>query len=131
MGEILRQLDGGAGARVAVRCPMCGAENVPMRYCRHVRWTFDQGDPLDFARFAIETSPYTHRRGVRTSDIPATWWIEHGEWVAERVHAHFVAADGYVFGDPADVDNLVREIWNEVFPADERAPLPRHAPAVE
>ena len=52
MGKIGEQLETTDAA--PVRCLICGSMNEPMRYCRHVRWTFDQGDPLDFARFAIE-----------------------------------------------------------------------------
>ncbi len=99
-----------------VRCIICGHVNEPMRYCRHVRWTFDQGDPLDFARFAIETSPYVTARGGKSSDIPASWWELNGEWVVEQVELHFEAMDGYVFGEIADVDLLARDIWKHFRP---------------
>ena len=62
MGNIIQQL-GGTDAPITVRCTICAQDNVPGRLCRHVRWTFDQGDPLDFARFALETSPYVQARG--------------------------------------------------------------------
>jgi hypothetical protein len=101
-------LDGGG-----VRCPVCAFLNVPGRFCRHVRWTFDQGDPVTFARFALETSAYRHPRGHRARDIRTAWWTEHGEWVVERVLERFAAIDGYVFGEPADLDLLALDIWRE------------------
>ncbi len=115
MGNILDQVEG-QEAPGAVRCPICAQLNEPMRYCRHARWTFDQGGPLDFARFAIETSPYVTARGFKSSDIPNLWWNERAEWVVERVLLHFDAADGYVFGDLAGMDLLARDIWKEFHP---------------
>ena len=100
----------------AVRCLICGAMNEPMRYCRHVRWTFDQGDPLEFARFAVEMSPYVTVRGAKSSAIPKTWWALNGEWVVEQVQVRFEAIDGYVFGEIADLDLLARDIWKRFRP---------------
>ena len=86
MGSIIDQLEGKEAAPVAqaipVRCRMCGRDNVPMQYCRHVRWTFDQGDPLEFTRFALETSPYTHRSGLDVTHIPPAWWHEKETWTS-------------------------------------------------
>ena len=115
MGSILEQVDGAEPAK-RVRCRVCGRDNQPMQYCRHVRWTFDQGDPIDFTRFALETSPYTHGRGFATKDIPAIWWAENGEWIVEEVMLHFDVSDGYVFGELADLDNLARDIWKAFRP---------------
>lgn len=109
-----------------VRCLICGAPNEPMRYCRHVRWTFDQGDPLDFARFAIETSPYVTARGGKSSDITKKWWTMNGAWVVEQVQLHFDAVDGYVFGEIADLDLLARDIWKQFRPDPERPEIPRY-----
>lgn len=98
------------------RCPICGELNARMLYCRHVRWTFDQGDPLDFAHFAIETSPYVRARGFDASVIPNAWWKAHGEWIVEQVLLRFCAVDGYVFGHLADLDILSKDIWLEFRP---------------
>ena len=126
MGTIADQLTGAGGdAAPEVRCPLCGVMNAPMRYCRHVRWTFDQGDPLAFARFAVETSAYRHPRGYRACDIPRQWWTEHGDLVVERVLYRFEAADGYVFGELADLDLLTLDIWRAFQPEPERAPIHR------
>jgi len=117
MGTIIDQLEGrDPEQEPRVRCPICGRSNAPMRYCRHVRWTFDQGDPVDFARFAVETSPYVRARGHTPSQIGREWWLAHGEWVVERVLVRFDARDGYVFGELAHVDMLAREIWLESHP---------------
>src|SRR5207253_323350 len=97
-------------------CLICGQSNEPPRQCRHVRWTFDQGDPVDFARFAVETSPYVRGRHARPSDIPEDWWRAHGEWIVERVLVHFDAYNGYVFGEMAALDLLTRDIWLEFRP---------------
>ncbi|HYM16647.1 MAG TPA: hypothetical protein VEZ14_13915 [Dehalococcoidia bacterium] len=94
-----------------VRCPICGLMNAWMRYCPHVRWTFDQGGPLDFARFAIETSPYIRGRGYEPSVIPDMWFNAQGEWIVEQVQLHFDAIDGYVFGHIGDLDVLTMDIW--------------------
>jgi len=99
-----------------VRCLICGQMNEPMRYCRHVRWTFDQGDPLDFARFAVETSPYVTARSGKSSEISAKWWAVNGAWVVEQVQLRFDAIDGYVFGEIADLDLLARDVWKHFRP---------------
>ncbi len=108
-----------------VRCLICGAMNERLRYCRHVRWTFDQGDPLDFARFAVETSPYVTARGGKSSDISKKWWALNGAWVVEQVQLHFDAIEGYVFGEIADLDLLARDIWKQFRPDPERAAMRR------
>lgn len=125
MGTILEQLEGN-GRPTAVRCPICGAGNMADSLCRHVRWTFDQGDPLDFARFALETSPYTGAAGYRVREIPDEWWGQHGEWIVEEVLLHFDASDGYVFGELAHLDLLARDVWKAFRPEAERAPIRRY-----
>ncbi|TAK66982.1 MAG: hypothetical protein EPO22_03345 [Dehalococcoidia bacterium] len=124
MGKIGEQLETTAAA--PVRCVICGSMNETMRYCRHVRWTFDQGDPIDFARFAIETSPYVTARGGKSSDISKKWWALNGAWVVEQVQLHFDAADGYVFGEIADLDLLARDIWKQFRPDPERPAMARY-----
>ena len=120
MGTILDQLEGKDPAPPVtvnpVRCRMCGRDNAPMQYCRHVRWTFDQGDPLEFTRFALETSPYTERRGFEVAHIPPAWWHENGGWVVEQVLLRFDVEDGYVFGDMGNLDLLARDVWNAFDP---------------
>jgi len=108
-----------------VRCPICGELNARMRYCRHVRWTFDQGGPLDFAHFAVETSPYVRARGFDASAIPAAWWQEHAEWVVEQALTRFDATDGYVFGHLGDLDLLSMDIWQAFRPDPVRPSLVR------
>ena len=93
---------------------------------RHVRWTFDQGGPLDFAHFALETSPYVRARGASVRDIPKQWWDEHTDWVIDQVLLHFDANDGYVFGAVADVDLLARDVWKEFHPDPIRPELARY-----
>ncbi len=127
MGTIISQ-PGGAEAGTPVRCPICAQPNEPMRYCRHVRWTFDQGGPLEFARFALETSPYTHARGHSSRDIPKAWWEEKGDWLVDKVLLHFDAADGYVFGELSDLDLLARDMWREFQPEPERPQMQRVDP---
>lgn len=124
MGSIGDQLEGRDAE--AVRCPVCGSGNLPMRYCRHVRWTFDQGGPLEFARFALETSPYLNARGLGARDIANAWWAEHEEFVVDQILLRFDANDGYVFGDIADLDLLVRDIWRAFRPEPERPALVRY-----
>jgi hypothetical protein len=111
-----------------VRCPICAHPNEVGRMCRHVRWTFDQGDPLDFARFAIETSPYIQARGHSSREIPKMWWDEKGDWVFEKVLLHFDASDGFVFGEMKDVDLLARDVWREFNPEPERPQMQRVDP---
>jgi hypothetical protein len=124
MANILGQLDSNSPAQ-SVRCPICGVYNLPMNYCRHVRWTFDQGDPIEFARFALETSPYTHNRGRRTSEIPNNWWMEHAEWVIERAMLRLEAQDGYVFGELSALDQLARDVWGLFDPEPARPAITR------
>jgi len=116
--------ENGGGTR-PVRCPICGRANAPMQYCRHVRWTFDQGDPLEFARFALVTSPYTHARGYKIDDIGGVWWNEHGQWVVDLVLDHFQAHDGYVFGEIVNLDDVARKVWQAFRPETARAPIAR------
>ena len=126
MGTIVDQVEGTERADDApVRCPICGVENVRMRYCRHVRWTFDQGDPLAFARFALETSAYRHPRGYTVRDLPEAWWRAHEEWIVERALERFAASDGYVFGELADLDLLTLDIWRAYQPEPERKAIAR------
>lgn len=124
MGSIVRQAEGQEAA-ASVRCPLCAHGNTPGQQCRHVRWTFDQGDPIDFARFAMATSPYTSARGFKVGDIPSFWWDERGEWVVEQVLLHFEAADGYVFGEIAHLDLLSRDVWKAFLPDPVRAEMAR------
>lgn len=130
MGNIIDQLEGkdAPPPSEGVRCPLCGVHNAPLRYCPHVRWTFDQGDPLDFTRFALETSPYIRAAGGRTSEIPQQWWLDHGDWIVERVLLHFDASDGYVFGDLAHLDLLARDVWKAFRPEQSRAAIARIDP---
>ncbi|HLB24660.1 MAG TPA: hypothetical protein VJP07_11245 [Dehalococcoidia bacterium] len=127
MGTIISQYDG-AEAGAPVRCPICAQPNEHMRYCRHVRWTFDQGGPLELARFALETSPYITARGHSSREIPKAWWDEKAEWIVEKVLLHFDAADGYVFGELSDLDLLARDIWREFQPEPERPQMQRVDP---
>jgi hypothetical protein len=109
-----------------VRCPVCGALNKCLNYCRHVRWTFDQGDPLEFAHFALETSPYNGTRGYTVRDIPKDWWEANAGFIVDRVLVHFDASDGYVFGQIGDLDLLARDIWKAFLPDPIRPELIRH-----
>jgi hypothetical protein len=111
-----------------VRCPICASPNDAGRHCRHVRWTFDEGGPIDFACFALETSPYLHARDHSARDISKAWLEEHGDWIVDKVLLHFEAADGFVFGQLADVDLLARDIWREFHPDAERPQLARVDP---
>jgi hypothetical protein len=122
MTHIVDQIASEAAETGPVRCPICAHGNIPGSHCRHVRWAFDQGDPLDFAFFAVETSPYTDNGGHRTTRIPRAWWAEHGEWIVERVLFNFGADEGYVFGEVARLDLLARDIWKAFRP--EPAPQP-------
>lgn len=108
-----------------VRCPVCAAPNEPGKLCRHVRWTFDQGGPIEFAQFAMETSPYIRARGHRASEIDGQWLEAHGEWIVDRVVTHFEASQGYVFGELVHLDLLAREIWKEFRPEHERPQMQR------
>jgi hypothetical protein len=128
MGNLVDDAMTGAEVAGPVRCPICAHHNQPPNYCRHVRWTFDQGDPLDFARFALETSPYSQARGYKSGSIPKAWWMEHGEWVVECVLLHFDASDGLVFGELSDIDLLARDVLREFSPEPQRAQLQRVDP---
>lgn len=127
MGRILDQLEGkhpdesGPG----IRCPLCAATNEPGRHCRHVRWTFEQGGPLDFARTAVSGSPYTRLKGYRAAEIPPNWWFERGDHIVDLVLLHFDATEGFVFGELAHIDLLARDLWRLFRPETEFAPLAR------
>ncbi len=111
-----------------VRCPFCAHPNEPGRLCRHVRWTFDQGGPIEFACFALETSPYVQARGHSAKEISKFWLDEKGDWIVDCVLLHFEATDGFVFGQLADLDLLARDIWREFHPESERPRLDRFEP---
>jgi len=126
MGSIVDQVEQPERApEEGARCPICSALNVSGSLCRHVRWTFDQGDPVDFARFALETSAYRHPRGFRPKDIREPWWAAYGEWIVDRVMQRFEAIDGYVFGEVADLDLLALDIWRQFEPEPTRPPITR------
>lgn len=124
MGTIVSQVEG-ATASAPVRCPYCAHPNESGSQCKHVRWTFDQGDPLQFARCVLETSPYVEARGHKAKEIPNVWWERQGEWIVEKVLVHFDACDGYVFGELKDLDLLARDIWREFHPEAERPQMQR------
>jgi hypothetical protein len=124
MGTILDQVTGTSPA-ASVRCPICAQYNSDAGHCRHVRWTFEQGDPVAFARFAIAESPYTRRRGHQPQDITDDWWAENAGWVVDHVMLRFEADGGFVFGELADMDILARDIWNVVDPEPERPAIVR------
>lgn len=129
MGSVVKQAENeGKGPADVVRCPICAHPNASMQYCRHVRWTFDQGGPLDLARFAMETSPYTRARGFALRDIPQFWWNENIEWLTEQVLLHFDARDGYVFGEVAHLDLLARDVWKLFRPDPVRPQMARVDP---
>lgn len=115
-------------ASSGVSCPICGIHYAAAAdHSLHVRWTFEQGNPIDFARFALTASPYVRGIGARPTDIPADWWEQHGEWVVEQVLRHFEAADGYVFGELVHLDLLARDIWKE-FSSRNRWPFAQSSP---
>jgi hypothetical protein len=122
---ILDQLEG-TDPPDAVRCPLCGAGNTALGHCKHVRWTFDQGDALDFTNFALETSPYTANRGFRTRDIPKIWWEEHADWLIGQIELRFGVSEGFVFGEIAELDLLARDVWNQFKPDPARPAIVRH-----
>lgn len=129
MGTLVRQAQGGGQEQPeAAKCLFCGRIVTHEAHCKHVRWTFDQGDPLDFARFALETSPYVRARGRRPSEIPEFWWNENAEWVCEQVMNYFDACDGFVFGELVDLDLLARDVWKRFAPENPRATLMRVDP---
>ncbi len=127
MGTILSNVEG-SEAGAPVRCPFCAQPNEPGRFCRHVRWTFDQGGPIEFAHFALETSPYVQARGHSAREIPKLWWDENGEWIVEQVMIHFDAGDGFVFGELKDLDLLARDVWRRFHPEAERPQIQRVDP---
>jgi hypothetical protein len=124
MGTILDQVEGKEAA-APERCPLCGRANTASEHCRHVRWAFEQGDPLAFAKFALESSPYVRGRGHKPSDIPAAWWLAHGEWIIEQIDYRLHIGDGYLFGELAELDLLARDIWKAFRPDTERASISR------
>ena len=83
---------------------------------------------MDFARFAMETSPYTQARGFTLADIPKFWWDENSEWIFEQVMLHFEARDGHVFGDLAGLDLLARDVWKRFRPDPVRPQMVRVDP---
>jgi hypothetical protein len=111
-----------------VRCPVCAEPNSSSRMCKHVRWTFDQGGPIEFAQFALETSPYVRARGHKASEISSQWYELHGDWIVEQVLLHFDASDGFVFGELAHLDLLARDIWKQFQPEIERPVMHRVDP---
>jgi hypothetical protein len=96
----------------------------PHERCVHLRWTPDRGGPIDFAKFVVQTSPYTERRRQQPGRIPQAWWEQHYDWLLDRIHVRLDVADGYCFGDAADLDGLCMDIWHEFAPEPERS-LPR------
>ena len=117
MGTIVDQMEGpSSDGETPVRCPLCGRGNTTTDRCRHVRWTFAQGDPLDFARHALEASPFTSGRGYSIVEIPAQWWPLHGERLIELIDLHFGVHDGFVFGELVDIDVFARDVWRIARP---------------
>jgi len=115
-------------ADAPVLCPICSQPNQAARLCRHVRWIFDLGGPVDFACFALETSPYVRARGHSASDIGAAWLDQHAAWIIDRVMFRFKASDGFVFGRPGDLDLLAHDIWKEFHPDPQRPQFHRIDP---
>lgn len=112
MGTIIDQMEGpGAKAHDGVRCPLCGAPNTASGQCRHVRWTFDRGGPLEFARYALGASPLTERLGRSAGEISAAWLQVHGDEIVDLIMLHFGVDEGFVFGEVAQLDMLARELW--------------------
>ena len=110
-----------SGVPSGVVCPFCRHHNGPGALCPHVRWTFEQGEPLSFARFALHTSPYLAGRGHRVAEIPPSWWDDNADWIVEQVLGIFDVGDGYVFGELAYLDDLSRAIWKQFQPDRVRA----------
>lgn len=115
-------------ADAPVLCPICSQPNQASRLCRHVRWTFDLGSPVDFACFALETSPYVRARGHSGANIGTAWLDQHGDWIVDRVMVHFEAWGGFVFGHLGDLDLLARDIFKEFHPDPVRPQLHRFDP---
>jgi hypothetical protein len=97
------------------RCPICG-RTASKGLCRHVRWSFDQGGPVEFGRFALESSPYVRGRGHRPGDIPESWWLIYGDWIIDQIGYRLRIGDAHVFGELADLDALARDIWKKFQP---------------
>lgn len=126
MGSILDQVEGKAQvAALAVRCPVCAQANTAAATCRHVRWTFDRGGPLQFAKHALSVSPVTFARGNNVSDIPAAWWDANGDWLMEQLAMRFDACEGFVFGELGDIDLLAKDVWSRFQPEAPRAGMTR------
>jgi len=125
MGNVLNQLDDTENAAAPVRCAVCGVSNTLGDTCRHVRWQFDQGDPVEFARCALEVSPYVSNRGGRTTDIPHSWWLSNGDAIVDLVLLHFAVAEPFVFGELSDLDLLSRDVWKLFKPEAARPAIHR------
>lgn len=126
MGRILDQVEGNEQPKAAaVRCPVCAQPNTADSTCWHVRWTFDRGGPMQFAKHAVSVSPVTAARGHKTDDIPAAWWDDNGEWLMKRMMVRFDAFEGFVFGELADVDLLAKDIWSRFRPEAARPEIQR------
>jgi hypothetical protein len=67
-------------------------------------------------------------RGFSLRDIPRIWWVTNGAWVVDRVMVRFDARDGYVFGEPTDVDLLARDVWKAFRPDPVRPEMARIDP---
>ena len=127
MGNILNSISDStaSGGDEPVRCPVCGAGNTLANTCRHVRWQFDQGDPITFAQCALEVSPYIRNRGGRPGDIPRAWWPQNGDAVIDLVLLHFAVEEPFVFGELSDLDLLARDVWRLFKPEPLRAGIQR------
>lgn len=108
-----------------VRCPRCRQAVQEGGGCRHLRWVPKLGGPIDFAKFAVRSSPSTERRGFSASSIPAGWWEAHHDWLLERITVRLDVVDGYCFGEPVDMDRLCLDIWHEFAPEPEPTGPPR------
>jgi hypothetical protein len=131
MGSIIDQINGNeppAGRATPARCPICGRGNAPGDHCRHVRWAFEQGDPLDFVKYAMQASPYVRGRGHRWTEIPKQWWLAHADWIIEQVDQRLHIGEGYVFGEVADLDVLARDVWKAFAPDHDRPAIARIEP---
>jgi hypothetical protein len=115
--------------RPGVPCPICGTPNKTGITCPHQRWTFNRGGPLDFARFALETSPYIRNGGHDARQITTAWLEAHGDWIVDRVLSRLQAIDGYVFGELNDIDHIARDIWKAFSPDPNRPALQRIDPS--
>lgn len=126
MGSILDQVEGTERpATLAVRCPVCAQPNSAETKCRHVRWTFDRGGPLQFAKHALSVSPVTFARGNNVGEIPSPWWDANGDWLMGQLEMRFDACEGFVFGELGDIDLLAKDIWSRFQPEAPRAGITR------